>query len=527
MADDLEDAPWAVKPVQDKQPDLPDAPWHEPESQDAAPVTAEGAVKQLGVGAAKGAIGFIGGMGDIREFGGRAAEKLGFDPELGRSIAGGLNPLGPLANKIMPTSEEIQKDVEDYTGKFREPQNTLEKYTDVTGQFLGNPASWVGPGGVIQKGISAVGGALGSEGLGQLTNGTPIEPYARMLGGIFGGTALAGRGPQAKSITSELLHDSAVDNYTKARSFGVQIDPRDVANLQNNIHFKLAGDGYHTPVDTPKVADALDRLTERGGATATFDDIERTRSRLGQIAVNNVGESDAAYKARKMIDDYMENIDKNPNVLAGDAKKAAQAMRDARSDYAASKRVEQVENAIKTGEWNAATAGKGTNIDNTTRQAMKSVAKKIELTGKLPGYTDEETAQIRKAMMGTTTGNIARTIGMFAPTGIYSTGADLAMILGASLYGLGAAGFAIPAIGYAAKKLSDASTVRQAQKAADLVAERSNLAQSKPPKGYVLTPRQAAAARAAIVTPETQSQFKKGGPIARLERSRKRIGSLS
>jgi len=92
--------------------------------------------------------------------------------------------------KDIPTPAQATDILEkNVTGDLHKPTTRAGRFGETTGEFLGNPLSYVGPGGPITKGVMAVTGALGSEAGGQMFEGTNAEPYARIIGGIIGGTA--------------------------------------------------------------------------------------------------------------------------------------------------------------------------------------------------------------------------------------------------------------------------------------------------------------------------------------------------
>lgn len=92
-------------------------------------------------------------------------------------------PGSPLNSPLNPAnlSDIVSRNV-----GIGEPKTTPGAYANTIGQFL--PGVLIGgPAGMGQKVLSAVGGGAASEGAGQMTKGTPLEPYARFAGGLAGG----------------------------------------------------------------------------------------------------------------------------------------------------------------------------------------------------------------------------------------------------------------------------------------------------------------------------------------------------
>ena len=155
--------------------------------------TTEDVAKSAGIGLAKGAIGGLGTPGDLANLLAKGSKVAG------DYIGGffGAEPSPEVGKPIIPTSETIQKGVESQTGKFYEPKTTAGRYTQTAAEFAGNPLSYIGPGGLVGKGITAVGSGLGSEAAGDLgekfaPNSPKTQAALRLVGAIGGGHAVTG-----------------------------------------------------------------------------------------------------------------------------------------------------------------------------------------------------------------------------------------------------------------------------------------------------------------------------------------------
>lgn len=129
-----------------------------------------------------------------------AAEKFakahGIDPRIART-AFALMPGGGMA--FAPSSADII-DMVGGGKPLYQPQTTAGQYTRTAAQLL--PAA-LAPGTAVQRVARVAVPAVTSETAGQLTKGTPMEPYARMAGALLGGgaTELALRpGPQDRLL---------------------------------------------------------------------------------------------------------------------------------------------------------------------------------------------------------------------------------------------------------------------------------------------------------------------------------------
>lgn len=136
----------------------------------AQPSTAMDVLKSAGTGIVKGALGLTGLAGDVESLGrfavDKGAEALGYDSP------------GYSGTTVLPTSKQVIDGAERKFGKFYEPQTTAGQYAETVGEFL--PGSVAGPGRMATKlAVGATSGAA-SEAAGQATEGTALEPWARM-----------------------------------------------------------------------------------------------------------------------------------------------------------------------------------------------------------------------------------------------------------------------------------------------------------------------------------------------------------
>jgi hypothetical protein len=210
----------------------------------------------------------------------------------------------------------------------------------------------------------------------------------------------------------------------------------------------------------------------------TAGNLENARQELVQASQNatNRREAVAARAAINHLDDFAANVSPS-DVLRGDAAAARQLYQNARGNWAAASRADTVGGKIELGELNAATANSGHNIDNATKQAIKQLIRpdnRGRTIAEKMGYSPDEIARMNRVARGTFTGNLSRFI-----SHIFGGGGGLGSFLTAGVGGFaaGPAGVALPAVGFAAKALSNNSTVRQARLLDEMVRSRSPLAQ--------------------------------------------------
>jgi hypothetical protein len=157
----------------------------------AGEIAADGA-KSFGVGVGRFGIQSAGFPGDLREAlaGGaqRAADYFapGSAPNAGANVSEYLASYPLLGG---PTSAQLQRAVESYTGPFYQPKTIVGDYAQTAGEFV--PGALLVPEGSLAANALRYGllPAFSSETAGQLTKGTAAEPWARTVGAILGASA--------------------------------------------------------------------------------------------------------------------------------------------------------------------------------------------------------------------------------------------------------------------------------------------------------------------------------------------------
>jgi hypothetical protein len=226
---------------------------------------------------------------------------------------------------------------------------------------------------------------------------------------------------------------------------------------------------------THAIVDDLQRPVN--GPVHTIEDLETTRQLLGKVAGNYAApvEQAAASKAIAGIDKYLGSIPQN-DVLIGNAAAGNDALTTARADYAHAKLAGRVQEKLDNAELQAGSAHSGRNLDNATRQKLRTL-----LTSKKQGrgLTDDDIALIENNVMGSGVGNTIRSVGNFL-----GGGGGLAALHSAGIGGgvgtvvggpVGAVLGAVipPAVGYATKKIGNAMTRNKAKAIVDSIIARS------------------------------------------------------
>jgi hypothetical protein len=379
-----------------------------------APDTMTDVAHSLLTGAGRGAISLLGAPADLTSLAARGVDALA-----------GTN----LAVKVAPFQREfgagrLQSEMEKKTGKFYEPQTTAGKYAQTIGEFA--PAAIGGPETLFPRLMTrVVAPAVGSETAGELTEGTPYEGVARLGGALVGG--LTGvKGADVLS-TAALRRANPVPTEQElqaaARGPGQGYSSPDIANLQLNQSAGLyLGNQIRSalrnakvdPINGAQYYDLADRLeTPRFGPNLTIDDLDSVRQ---DAAYNPVSATPADKRAgpavRNVIDNYLDGGIPQSHILAGDADSANQALVDARSNYAAFKRSEEITDAIGRAQNQAASAGSGFNIGNAIRQQLRPILNEKQGIAKRPGFENyDANEQDALANVGSTTANVLRYAG--------------------------------------------------------------------------------------------------------------------
>lgn len=131
--------------------------------------------KSAGIGLVQGGIGLATLPGNVEALG-----RAGINAVAG--MAGAQPPLSP--ETYLPTYSDWKGRVEDHTGEFYKPKTTMGEYARTAGEFA--PAA-IGGAGLASRAARIALPAVTSETAGQLTEGTALEPWARMGGALAGG----------------------------------------------------------------------------------------------------------------------------------------------------------------------------------------------------------------------------------------------------------------------------------------------------------------------------------------------------
>ncbi len=374
------------------------------------------------------------------------------------------------------TTGVLEKNI---TGDLHKPEGRYGRVGAAIGESLGSPLSYIGPGGLPLKIGGAILSGAGSEAAGQAAEGTKYETPARLAGALAGGVGAAkALGPaieRAAVPTMAELRASAERGYDMATASGLELHPQGVASVASQIEQDLVNTHAHTGGQygtAPKTLDVLETLQNPpAGATITAANLSTVRKNLGRIAgETNEGrptpDAHAASVALEHLRNYTENIPP-AHVMAGDPAAYVAAIRQANGDYAAAMRSRTIDTKLTRAENNAA-GGIHTSPDNQIKSQLRQI---LNNPKQQRGFSAEELAAMQGVNRGTVTSNSLRQVGR--------AGAGVVPMMAHALTAVGTGGASIPAslgIGiplYAARKIAESLTRRQANRLDEMIRRRS------------------------------------------------------
>ena len=164
--------------------------------------------------------------------------------------------------------------------------------------------------------------------------------------------------------------------------------------------------------------------------------------------------------------------------MSGPAEDAAEALANARGNYAAAMRSDKLTGVADASDLRAAAANSGMNLDNSIRQRVVSILNSPKQSA---GFSPDELAALNQVARGTAPRNVLRWVG-----NLFGGGGGLGAVASGGVSGaigdaaggpiLGAiAGAGVPAAGFAAKQLANALASKSLSAADELVRQRSPL----------------------------------------------------
>lgn len=438
--------------------------------------------KSFGTGLGRGAIGMVTGPFDIgAKVGGYLANKVG-------QLAMGDNYT---PGDAMPN---VTEGIADNVGLDYKAKTLPGKYANTIGEFVPGVAALTEGNGApllqIAKKVaktSTLAGA-GSEALGQATEGTEAEPYARAAGGIlsdnlssvFGrsvkeGTsnALSGivaRNPEALQTTVDDMQSSVNAPYKKMRQLGDALKTEATNGLLESVDNKLNSlENKYIPELSPHTTAIVNALRkEADGGMLGVSDIDQYQRKLSRVSGINPEDQFSAGLARKAIQDHLDSL--TGNDLVNGSTESLDLLKQGRDAAATRFRTEDVADLLS----------KANGDPNRIKAALQ---KFVSNDDNLKGFNDTEKAALRNAANYTTGENLLKGIGKLGLDFSKSGTGNTVMPFLLSFAKAGGASFVpggIPLVAgaTAARQVQKYITRGKAEKALKLIENRGNMPQA-------------------------------------------------
>lgn len=307
---------------------------------------------------------------------------------------------------------------------------------------------------------------------------SPITPASR-----FAAPASAAARPALKAATPEIDDLYAAKNaaYGTVDKLGAQYSDEAIDGLYGDMFRRVsdanidpAPDGVHKAA-----VRMLERLEDRRGPTS-LSRLDQLRQQIRRDVIDSGTKGDAEMGGRMIaaIDDFLENA--GPGQISGVTGETANfAIRTARQANTILRKAERLNDALEAARLRAAASGTGGNIDNSIRQELVRIVKDPKT------FTAAEIAQMEKIIMGGgKIQDVLRTLGKLSPSG---NGLMAALGIGGTMANPAAA--VVPAVGLAAKAISDRATQAGVRDLTNVVRTGGSVPLPLPRIGSSLTPK--------------------------------------
>ena len=418
------------------------------------------AAKAGSSGAIRGAASAADFMAGVTDFLSKApqtiGEYVGEKTGITDAIASSLNYLGigeappSSVTKLMKFPENEPKTLRqvasDVTGGYSEYVSPSEggRIIGTAGEFIGGSAAMpVGGYSSVAQGLKTLGTAAlsgaASEKAGQLTEGTKVEPYARIAAAIMA-PSLASKGASivtrpytayvkpsmvAKSLntgnkTLDTVLAKAITNPTRennimaknvaykiADDLGVTFDQTKIqgiaANARNNLYSGTGvGTKFNPKYDT-HIKEALDRIDDAASSPQSLIDMDNLKREIYSIYKRGLGQGVKPYDTRmKLILDEIDNV-------IDSSLQGSKALNAAKTLHKRAKKIQILDDAMGQAELNADVSG---NVITKYKQAVKKI-----INSKDASYFDEgELNAMREILSSNVTQKTLNQFGKLSPT---------------------------------------------------------------------------------------------------------------
>ena len=310
-------------------------------------------------------------------------------------VLGTMVPAGALARSALSATRYVPATLQGGKGlAARTGAMALDGSTLGTLQALGNDQDLA-----TGAAMGALGGGLGNLG------GEAIGAGVNKLAGAFN--------KPVPTMSADELKAAGSKAFEEARNAGVIFKPEGIDRVRQASYADMAQKGYH-PNLQPGAATAygeLDRLVQGGNVDLQGLQTLRELTSGGYIP-GNAKNNEMIGSIIQRIDDFAANAGP-ADVLTGDSQAASAALKTGRDYWSRFRKTEKLDQLLNRAEMNAASSGTGGNIQNATKQQLKTILRDKK---QMRGFTADEKDALRKAVMGTPGEKTLRALGGFDPT---------------------------------------------------------------------------------------------------------------
>lgn len=281
------------------------------------------------------------------------------------------------------------------------------------------------------------------------------------------GKAVGKRLGRAQVPGTQQLDDAATALYQRADNAGVAVQPRALQRLTTILPQRMRNMDYDPDLH-PKTAIAMKRLEEMAarGGPFSLGEVEAMRRKVRAAITSASGPDSKAdrFMAQRMLDQFdmwMNGLHPRDMLAAGpiSGREAIGIIQEARGLWSRKSKGDVLADMVERAQLDD-------HFESGLRREFRTLARNKE---RMRQFTKDEKDAIRKVARGGDMGWIMRTLGSLSPTTLTGGIRSTIGVGGALATGNPVLAAAIPAIGYAAKKVGDASTRRAADRAGGIV----------------------------------------------------------
>jgi hypothetical protein len=240
------------------------------------------------------------------------------------------------------------------------------------------------------------------------------SPVAGMVAGMAAGAPFAA-GTRPTGPTREVLAAQSNAAFEAAKKSGIAFNPSRFSASMNRVAADLRQEGY-TPTAYPKVEAVVRELTDVN-MPKDFTELQALRKMIQNAQASaDPAERRLASILKDRFDDYVINADKTDIVGAGN-KTGIAAWNQARNTYSRMMKADVFEEMLANAQLDQSKFTQS-GAENSMAQQLRNLAKN---KNKMRLFTNAEQEEIRAAAKGSSTQNLLKFFGRFAPTGPVSS----------------------------------------------------------------------------------------------------------